>query len=128
MNEAIIIAILGLLAAPVAAVITWLANRRKNIGEIYSVLTDSAQSAVETMQATMETLHEELQAAQEKIEQLIEENHKMQGELAKLRQQNMLLLQENHSLHKKVDDLMRAFVDTGEIPIVSDSSSSQHDN
>lgn len=128
MNEAIIIAILGLLAAPVAAVITWLANRRKNIGEIYSVLTDSAQSAVETMQTTMETLHEELQAAQEKIEQLIQENHKMQGELAKLRQQNMLLLQENHSLHKKVDDLMKAFVDTGEIPTISDSSSSQHDS
>lgn len=111
MNDAMVLAILGLLAAPVAALVTWMANRRKNIGEIYSALTDSAQSAVETMQATMETLHEELQSAHEKIEQLIEENHKMQEELAKLRQQNMLLLQENHSLHKKVDDLMRAFVD-----------------
>lgn len=128
MSDALIVAILGLLAAPVAAVITWIANRRKNIGQIYSVLTESAQSAVETMQSTMETLHEELQAAQAKIDELIQENHKMQGELAKLRQQNMLLLQENHSLHKKVDDLMRAFVDTGEIPIVSDSVSSQHDN
>lgn len=128
MNEAVIVAILGLLAAPVAALITWIANRKKNIGDIYSTLTESAQSAVETMQSAMETLHDELQAAQDKIEQLILENQKMQAELAKLRQQNLLLLQENHSLHRKVDDLMKAFSDTGEIPAVSEQQSSQHDS
>lgn len=122
MNDGILIAVIGLLAAPIAAFVTWLANRRKNIGEIYSTLTDSAQSAVETMQATMETLHEELANAQAKIEQLIEENQKMQKEIAKLRQQNHLLLQENHELHRKIDDLVKAFHDTGEIPI-SDASS-----
>lgn len=123
MNEAIIIAVIGLLAAPIASFITWLANRKKNIGDIYATLTDSAQSAVETMQATMETLHDELQTAQDKIEQLIQENQKMQAELSKLRQQNLLLLEENHSLHQKIDDLVKAFHDTGEIPSISDHES-----
>lgn len=107
MNEAVIIAVIGLLAAPVASFITWLANRKKSIGDIYATLTDSAQSAVETMQNTMEALHDELNAAQAKIEILIQENQKMQEELSKLRQQNLLLLEENHSLHKKVDEMVR---------------------
>lgn len=123
MNEAIIIAVIGLLAAPVAAFITWLSNRKKNIGEIYATLTDSAQSAVETMQTTMEILHEELQLAQEKIETLIQENQKMQAEISKLRQQNLLLLQENHSLHQKIDDLVSILHDTGEFPAISDPAS-----
>ena len=123
MNEAIIIAVIGLLAAPIAAFITWLANRKKNVGEIYATLSDSAQTMVEAMQVTMETLHEELLAAQAKIEVLIQENQKMQAEISKLRQQNLLLLQENHSLHQKIDDLVSILHDTGEFPAISDPAS-----
>ena len=123
MNEAIVIAILGLLAAPIAAFITWISNRKKNIGDIYATLTDSAQSAVETMQSAMETLHDELQVAQLKIDELIAENQKMQGEISKLRQQNLLLLQENHELHRKIDDLASLLHETGELPAISDKPS-----
>ncbi len=128
MNEALFIAVLGLLAAPIAAFITWLANRRKNVGDIYQSLTESAQASVDFMQGTMETLHAELILAQDKIERLIEENQKMQSEISKLRQQNLLLLQENHTLHQKIDDLVKAFHDTGELPAISDEQSSQHGN
>jgi predicted nucleic acid-binding Zn-ribbon protein len=127
-NEALIIAIIGLLAAPVASLITWMANKKKNVGDIYATLSDSAQTMVEAMQGTMETLHDELLAAQEKIERLIQENQKMQAELSKLRQQNLLLLQENHSLHQKIDDLVSILHDTGELPVVSDHESSQNGN
>lgn len=107
MNDAIFIAVIGLLAAPIAALVTWMANRRKNIGDIYTALTDSAQTSIEMMQNTMETLHDELNLATKKIEELILANQTMQEEIAKLRQQNLLLLQENHSLHAKIDDLVR---------------------
>lgn len=118
MSDALVIALIGLIAAPLAALITWLANRRKNVSEIYSALTESSQSAVETMQSTMETLHDELISAQSKIEELIIENQKMREEIAKLRHQNVLLLEENHALHSKIDGLMKAFQ-------ISDSSSSE---
>lgn len=123
MNEALIIAIIGLLAAPIASFITWMANRKKNVGDIYATLTDSAQAAIEYMNTTMDTLHDELIVAQEKIEELILENQKMQAEISKLRQQNLLLLQENHSLHQKIDDLVSILHDTGELPVVSDPES-----
>lgn len=123
MNEAIIIAILGLLAAPIAAFITWMTNRKKNVGDIYATLTDSAQNAIEYMQSTMETLHDELESANTKIETLIQENQRLTEEISKLRQQNLLLLQENHELHRKIDDLARAFQSTGELPSISSEQS-----
>lgn len=128
MNDAVIGLIIGLLGAPVAAFVTWMLNRRKNVSEIYAALTGSAQSAVETMQTAMETLHEELMAAQEKIERLIQENQRMREELSTLRQQNLVLLQENHTLHKKLDDLVTMLHETGELPTVSDEQSSRHGN
>lgn len=108
MTDGILLALFALITAPLAALVTWLANRRKNVSEIYSALTESSQMAVETMQSTMETLHDELGNAQERIEQIIQENVSMQSEIAKLRQQNLLLLQENHTLSQKIDRLMKA--------------------
>lgn len=100
MNDAILIALIGIMAAPLASFITWLVNRKKNVADIYSVFTESSQRAVETMQSTMETLHEELESAQLKIDQ-------MQKELVELRYQNTLLIEENHILHKKIDELTK---------------------
>ena len=107
MSDGVLIAIIGILAVPLGAAVTWMFSRRKNVADIYSVLTESSQTAVETMQAAMQTLHEELQDAQEKIDALLEENKKMQFELTQLRQQHAIALQENASLSRKVDELTR---------------------
>lgn len=107
MNQTVMVALIGLLAVPLGATITWIFNRRKNVADIYSVLTESSQSAVETMQSAMETLNDELQKAQAKIDQLIEDNLKMHKEIVLLRQQNSMLLQENATLSRKIDDLMK---------------------
>lgn len=128
MNDAIVLALIGIMAAPLASLITWIVNRKKNIADIYSVFTESSQRAVETMQSAMETLHEELESAQEKIENLIAENQKMQQEIIKLREQNAILVKENHALNLKVDDLMKAFTNTAENSVISLDESSQHDN
>lgn len=106
MNDIVIVAIIGLLAAPLAALIGWLVNRKKNVADITNALMESSHHAVETMQTTMETLHDELQKAHIKIDALIEENIRMQDEIKELRHQNSLLLDENHVLHAKIDDLV----------------------
>jgi peptidoglycan hydrolase CwlO-like protein len=105
MSEGVIIAIIGILIVPIGAFLTWFFNRKSNVSVIYKALTESAQTSVETMQATMQTLHDELENAQTKIDELIVDNKKMQYEIGQLRQQNLLLLQENHTLHTKIDEL-----------------------
>ncbi len=114
MNDALWVAVLALLATPLSLIIGWLVNRKKNISDIYKNITDqsvgAASSAVETMQTAMESLSAELNHATQKIEQLTKE-------ISELRHQNLLLLRENHSLHAKIDDLMK-IVNTGEVPVV----------
>lgn len=92
MEPGIIIAIIGVLAAPFAALITWLLNRKKNVAEIYNALSESSQTAVETMQLTMNELRIELEEARRKIDALIEENELLRQDLHDLKDQNERLM------------------------------------
>ena len=98
MEPAVIVAIVGVLAAPVAAVITWLLNRKKHIADIYNALSESSQTAVETMQMTMQELSLELVEARQKIEELIAENALLREDLAALKDQNEQLIQQIHDM------------------------------
>ena len=98
MEPAVIVAIVGVLAAPVAAVITWLLNRKKHIADIYNALSESSQTAVETMQMTMQELRLELVEARQKIEELIAENALLREDLAALKNQNEQLIQQIHDM------------------------------
>lgn len=98
MEPAVVIAIIGVLAAPVAAVITWMLNRKKHIADIYNALSESSQTAVETMQMTMQELRLELVEARQKIEELIEENGLLRQDLAALKTQNEQLMQQIHDM------------------------------
>lgn len=99
MNEALIVAIITVLGVPLSVFITWIVNRRKNISELYTNITEASQTSMEIMQTAMDRLSEELVIATQKIEAL-------QSELNEVRHQNLLLLEENHRLHKKIADLM----------------------
>lgn len=105
METPVIVAIIGVLAAPVAAFFTWFVNRKKHIADIYAALAESSQSAVETMQMTMTTLHDELLDAKVKIENLITENELLRQDLKELKNQNALLLEENKALRSKIDQI-----------------------
>lgn len=98
MEPAVVIAIIGVLAAPVAAVITWMLNRKKHIADIYNALSESSQTAVETMQMTMQELRLELVEARQKIEELIAENALLREDLAALKNQNEQLIQQIHDM------------------------------
>lgn len=126
METPVIVAIIGVLAAPIAAFLTWFTNRKKHIADIYAALSESSQTAVETMQMTMTTLHDELLDAKVKIESLITENELLRQDLRELKNQNILLLEENRSLRSKIDQIgiqMSNFHSDS-----SDKPSLQHDN
>ena len=94
MDPAILIAIIGVLAAPLAALFTWTLNRKKHIADIYAALSESSQTAVETMQMTMNELRTELEEARHKIEDLISENELLRHDLHELKNQNIELMSE----------------------------------
>ena len=103
MNNAVLIAIIGILATPLAALITWFLNRRKHVADIYAALSESSQSAVETMQLTMNELRTELTEARHKIEELITENELLRQDLHELKTQNMLLIQQIEEMRRSYD-------------------------
>lgn len=105
-SEGLIIALIGMLAVPLGVLITWMVNRKKHVADIYGVISASSRDAVESMQIAMEALHSELDSAHDKIDILIAENAKMQVEINELRKQNLLLLEENHILHAKIDRIV----------------------
>ena len=111
METPVIVAIIGVLAAPVAAFFTWFVNRKKHIADIYAALSESSQTAVETMQMTMTTLHDELLDAKSKIESLIEENELLRADLRELKNQNVILLEENKNLRSKIDNISKQMND-----------------
>lgn len=111
METPVLVAIIGVLAAPVAAFFTWFVNRKKHIADIYSALAESSQSAVETMQMTMETLHDELKEAKERIEDLISENILLRQDLLELKEQNTELIKENKELRLKIDQISQQMTD-----------------
>ena len=124
METPVIVAIIGVLAAPVAAFFTWFVNRKKHIADIYAALSESSQTAVETMQMTMTTLHDELLDAKVKIESLITENELLRQDLRELKNQNLLLLEENRALRLKIDQIGTQMDNFHS----SDKPSSQHDS
>lgn len=106
--DALWIAIIGVLAAPIAAFVTWFLNRKKNFADLYSVLSESSQTAVETMQLTMQELRIELVEAKDKIDELIKENELLRNDLHELKLQNEQLLSENRAFKRKIEDLSKS--------------------
>lgn len=124
METTILVAIITILAAPLAALLTWLLNRRKHVSEIYNMLSESSQTAVETMQMTMQELRIELTEAREKIDELVEENAHLRSDMRELKEMNIRLLDENQTLKSQLDSLTT----TMNRLHASDSESEQHDN
>ena len=105
--DALWVAIIGVLAAPIAAFVTWFLNRKKNFADLYSVLSESSQTAVETMQLTMQELRIELVEAKDKIEELIKENELLRADLHELKLQNEQLISENRAFKRKIEELTK---------------------
>jgi uncharacterized protein (DUF3084 family) len=105
METPVLVAIVTILAAPLAALLTWLLNRRKHVSEIYNIVSESSQTAVETMQITMQELRIELTEARGKIDDLIVENANLRSDMKELKEFNVTLLGENQKLKNQLDSL-----------------------
>jgi len=108
METAIVVAMISVLAAPLAAFLTWLVNRKKHIADIYNALSESSQNAVETMHMTMNELRIELSEAKTKIDELIAENELHRKDLHELKIQNEQLIAENRQFKATIEALTKA--------------------
>ena len=105
METPILVAIVALLAAPLASFFTWMLNKRQGLANIYNSLSETQQNAVETMSMTMQSVRIDLDNAHQKIDQLINENQLLRDSIEELKVQNRQLLSENDQLRKQVVEL-----------------------
>ena len=98
MDPLIATIIVGLLAAPVAAAVTYFLNRKKNKVESDTVIATGASIAVETIIAVLESLKEELDETRRELAAAV-------AQLENMRKQNEMLLRENKELLMKVSEL-----------------------
>ena len=92
-QDAIIALIIGLMAAPVTAVITWALAKPKQKADVHSAMVTSASAAVDTIADVLNEVRQELEEAR--------------GEIAALRQENQSLHQMVIDLRKQVAELHR---------------------
>lgn len=107
MDWAVIIPVFVALIAPIGAVTIWFLNRKKHVAEIYSAISEGAQTTVETMQITMQELRIELESAHRKMDELIVENELLRQDLAALKQQNMDLIEQIHDMRVAYEQQLR---------------------
>ena len=123
METPILVALVALLAAPIASFFTWMLNKRQGLANIYNSLSETQQNAVETMSTALQNVRIDLDNAHQKIDQLIEENQILRDSIDELKVQNRQLLSENDGLRKQVVELTNTLQ-----RFVSDGKFSPHDN
>jgi uncharacterized coiled-coil DUF342 family protein len=123
METPILVAMVALLAAPIASFFTWMLNKRQGLANIYNSLSETQQNAVETMSTALQNVRIDLDNAHQKIDQLIEENQILRDSIDELKVQNRQLLSENDGLRKQVVELTNTLQ-----RFVSDGKFSPHDN
>lgn len=77
----------GLLAAPIASVVTYLLMRPKHKADVHANMVSSASTAVDTIADVLNEVRRELEEAREEIAALRSENQSLQRMVADLRQQ-----------------------------------------
>lgn len=100
MDNAIAGILIALLAAPIASIVTFMLNRRKNSADILSSISEAGQTAVETVKEALETVNIQL-------EEVRRENEQLHQDICELKKQNEYLIAENASLHKDLQGLKK---------------------
>jgi cell shape-determining protein MreC len=85
--DAYLALVVGLLAAPVAAFITWLLSRPKQKADVHTSVVTSASAAVDTIADVLNEVRSELAEARQEIEALRSENQNLHQMVVDLRKQ-----------------------------------------
>lgn len=90
--DEVIVPLVALVAAPLAAVVTWRLSRRKEIAETGNTMTTSANTAVATMLVVMnelrtenEDLREEVFALTERLEEMLADLNRLEATIQLMR-------------------------------------------
>lgn len=81
----VVAAVIALMAAPIAATVTWRLSRRKQVAEAESTVAQGANLAVETMLRVMSELRREVADLTQEAELLRKENKILHEEVVRLR-------------------------------------------
>jgi septal ring factor EnvC (AmiA/AmiB activator) len=121
MEPNVVIAIITLLAAPVAAVVGYRLNKKKTDTDISNSIAMASGDAVEAMQQVMKSLHDELKETKEDLAVFKAQNKNLEESLEELKKQNGKLMEQNFTLAaeilelRKLVEYMKAKVNPGEL-------------
>ena len=90
-QDAFVTLIIGLLAAPIVAVVTYLLSRPKQRSDVHASMVSSASTAVDTIADVLQEVRNELEEAR--------------GEIAALREENQTLRVMVDDLKKQISEL-----------------------
>jgi uncharacterized protein YoxC len=100
MDPGLVAIIVALLTAPIASLLTWIFNQRKDKASILNVISEAGQTAVLTVRDALETVNHQL-------EEVRRENQELHNDICELKKQNEYLITENAALHKDLQGLKR---------------------
>lgn len=86
-QDVLVALILGLMAAPLAAVVTWVLSRPKQRADVHTTMMTSASAAVDTISDVLGEVRQELEEARGEIAALRDENKNLHQMVIDLRQQ-----------------------------------------
>ena len=104
-NDVIIVAAIGMLAAPFASWITWLLNKNKRRNESTRSIAKATSVAVDAIQDVMESLRLDLATAKTDMAEFKIQNQELEKSIRELKEQNEALLKENIKLSEEIDQL-----------------------
>ena len=98
MDNLVVTLIIGLLATPIATMVLYFTNRKKNNAESQAAIAAGATNAVEAITSVLDSLRDQLAETRLELTRALEE-------IEKLRKLNERLVRENRELRDKIDNL-----------------------
>jgi len=105
MTTSVLVAIIGLLAAPVAAWTSWVLTKKQTSADISASLVVASAGAVDAIKDVMDTLKEELATTKTELSAFRRHNAELEASLRELHEQNLLLISQNENLANEIASL-----------------------
>lgn len=105
MEPSIVVALMGLLSAPIAAFVGFRLNKKKSDTDISNSIASASGDAVGAIKEVMSSLAAELKETKNELGEFKKQNRAMENALHELREQNETLIDQNNKLAREIDDL-----------------------
>lgn len=105
MEPSIVVALMGLLSAPIAAFVGFRLNKQKTDTDISNSIATASGDAVEAIKEVMTSLAAELRETKVELGEFKKQNREMEKSLHQLNEQNETLMSQNKKLAQEINDL-----------------------